>query len=132
MFFFSFSNKEISFLDTVTYKMQKGKLETKLYRKESNRQAHLHHKLKHPESLEWSIPSAQALHLCCIRSTNNELQDSSDTLHKKLIERGCKQQEINEGIEKTKTLDRQKLLKEKTQNQSNRISFRLTYNYTFT
>ena len=50
--FFSFSNKEISFLDTVAYKMQKGKLETKLYRKESNRQAHLHHKLKHPESLE--------------------------------------------------------------------------------
>ena len=34
--FFSFSNKEISFLDTVAYKMQKGKLETKLYRKESN------------------------------------------------------------------------------------------------
>ena len=54
-FDFNFSNKEINFLDTVVYKTQSTKLETKLYRKESNRQAHLHRKLEHSESLKRSI-----------------------------------------------------------------------------
>ena len=48
----------------------------------------------------------------------------------KLIERGYKQQEINEGIERTKTLDRKKLLEEKAKKQSNRIPLVLTYNRT--
>ena len=45
-FDFNFSNKEINVLDTVVYKT--GKLETKLYRKESERQAYLHRKSEHP------------------------------------------------------------------------------------
>ena len=36
-FDFNFSNKEINFLDTIVYKTQSGKLETKVYRKESDR-----------------------------------------------------------------------------------------------
>ena len=40
-FDFSFSNKEIPFLDSVVYKTQSGKLENKLYRKESNRQIYI-------------------------------------------------------------------------------------------
>ena len=46
-----FSNKDINFLDTVVYKALTGKLETKLYMKDSNRQAYLHHKSEHLESL---------------------------------------------------------------------------------
>ena len=91
----TFSNKELSFLDAVVYKIQSGKLETKLYRKESNRQAYVHRKSEHPESLKRSIPFAQALSLHRICSTNNEFQDSCDKLRKKLFERGYKQQEIN-------------------------------------
>ena len=129
-FDFNFSNKEINFLDTVVYKTQSGKLETKLYRKESDRQAYLHRKSEHPESLKRSIPFSQALRLRRICSTNNEFQDSCDKLRIKLIERGYKQQEINEGIERTKTLDRKKLLQEKAKKQSNRIPLVLTYNRT--
>ena len=44
-----------------------------------------------------------------------------------LITRGYKEQEINEGIERTRTLDRQKLLEEKTQKQSDRIPLVLKY-----
>ena len=40
-FSFNFSNKEISFLDTVVYKTQQGKLETKLYRMLIRRQNNL-------------------------------------------------------------------------------------------
>ena len=112
-FNFNFSTKEINFLDTVFYKIQSGKLETKLCRKESDRQAYLHRKSKHSESLKRSIPFVQVLHLRCICSTNNELQDSCDKLCNKLIKRGYKQQEINKGIKRSKTLDRKKLLEEK-------------------
>ena len=55
-FDFNFSNKELNFLDTVLYKIQSGKLETKLYRKESDPQAYLHRKSEQPESLKRSIP----------------------------------------------------------------------------
>ena len=79
-------------------------------------------------SLKRSIPFAQALRLRRICLTNNEFQDSCDTLRNKLIERGHKQQEINEGIERTKTFDRKNLLEEKTKKQSNRILLVLTYN----
>ena len=78
-------------------------------------------------SLKRSIPFAQALRLIRICSTKNEFQHSCDTLCNKLIERGYNQQEINEVIERTKTLERQKLLEEKTKKQSNRISLVLTY-----
>ena len=125
-----FSNKEINFLDAVVYKTQSGNLETKLYRKESNRQDYLHCKSEHPESLKRSIPFAQALRLRRICSTNNEFQDSCDRLRNKLIEKGYKPQEINEGIERTKILDRKKLLEEKVKKQSNRIPLVLTYNRT--
>ena len=50
----------------------------------------------------------QAFHLRCICSTNNEYHDSCDKLRSNLIEREYKQQEISEGIEKTKTYDRKK------------------------
>ena len=72
------------------------------------------------------------MRLSRIRSTNNEFQDSCDKLCNNLIETGYKQQEIIEGIERTKTLDRKKLLKEKTKNQNNRIPLVFTYNLTLT
>ena len=51
-FDFNFSNKEINFLNTVEYKTDSGKLETKLYMKESDWQAYLHRKLEQLESLK--------------------------------------------------------------------------------
>ena len=127
---FLIKNKEINFLDTVVHKTQSGKLETKLYSKESDRQAYLHRKLEHPESLKRSIPFSQAVRFRRICSTNIEFQDSCDKLRNKLIEIGYKQQEINEGIERTKTLDRKKLLEKKAKKQSDRIPLILTHNRT--
>ena len=67
---------------------------------------YLHRKSEHPDSFNGSIPFAQTLCLCHVCSTNNEFQDSCDKLRTKLIERRYKQQEINEVIESTKTLDK--------------------------
>ena len=69
-FDFNFSSKELNFLNTVVYKTQLGKLETKLHRKESDRQAYLHRK-----SQQRTIPFAQALRLRNIFSTNNDKFD---------------------------------------------------------
>ena len=127
---FLIKNKEINFFDTVVYKTQSGKLETKLYSKESDRQAYLHRKSEHPEPLKRSIPFSQALRLHRICSTNIEFQDSCDKLRNRLIEIGYKQQEINEVIERTKTFYRKKLLEEKAKKQSNRKPLVLTHNRT--
>ena len=48
-----------------------------------------------------------------------------DKLQNKLIERRYKEQELNESIERTKILDIQKLLKEKTKKRSNRVHYLL-------
>ena len=50
-FDFKFLNKEINFLDTVAYKILTGKLETKLYTKDTNQQAYLYRESEHSESL---------------------------------------------------------------------------------
>ena len=63
-----------------------------------------------------------------ICSTNNEFQDSYDKLRNNLIKKLYKKQEINEGIERTKTLDRQKILEKKTKKRNNRIPLILTHN----
>ena len=60
-FDFKFSNKEINFLNTARYKTPTGKLEIKLYRKDTDRQASLHNKSEHPESFKRNIPFAQNL-----------------------------------------------------------------------
>ena len=56
-FDFNFSNKETNFLDTVLYKT--GKVETKLYRKESEQHTYLYRKSEQPESLKGSISNVK-------------------------------------------------------------------------
>ena len=127
-FDFNFSYKEINFLDSVNYKTHSGKLEIKLYRKESDRQTYLHRKSEQPELLKRSILFSQVLRHPHICSTNNEFKDICDKLRNKLTEREYKEQEISEDIKRTKTLDKQKLLEEKTKKRSNRIPLILMYN----
>lgn len=55
-----FSYRKINFLDTVVFKIDSGKLEIKLYRKESDQYAYLHRKFENPESLRQSTWFAQA------------------------------------------------------------------------
>ena len=50
--------KEINFSDAVAYKTPTGKLETKSYKKDTNRHAYLHRKSEHPESFKRNIPFA--------------------------------------------------------------------------
>ena len=97
-FDFNFSDKEIHFLDIVVYKTQSG-----------IRPAYVHRKSGHLESLKRSTPFAQALRFRRI---------CYDKLCRKLIERGYKQQEIKEAMERTKTLDIQNILEKRAKKQT--------------
>ena len=58
------SNKAIDFLDTTTvYNDEDNKLQTKLYRKPTDRQKYLHRKSEHPTNLKINIPYSQALRI---------------------------------------------------------------------
>ena len=96
--------------------------------KDTDRQSYLHRKSEHPESLKRNIPFAQTLRLRHICPADKEFQLNCNELRKKLTERGYKEQEIIESIQRTQTFDRNELLKEKEKKKTNRIPFILTYN----
>ena len=125
-----FSNKEINLLDNVVYKIPKGKLESKLYTKDTDRQDYLHRKSEHPESLKRNIPLAEALHLRRICTADKEYQLNCNELRKKLTERGYKGQEKNEITQRIQTFDRKVLLKEKEKKKTNGVLLIFTYNRT--
>ena len=124
-----FLNKETNFLDTVVYKTPICKPETKLCMKDTDRQAYLHRKSEHPESLKRQIPFPQSLHLRRICTADKEFQLNCNELRKKLTEREYKKQEINESFQRTQTFDRKELLKNEKKKES-RIPLILTYNCT--
>ena len=82
--------KEINFSDAVAYKTPTGKLETKSYKKDTNRQAYLHSKSEHPECFKCNIPFAQTLRLRRICTADKEFQLNCNELQQKLTEWGHK------------------------------------------
>ena len=56
-------NKQTNFLDTLVYKTPRGKLNTKLFAKDTDQQAYLRLKSEHPESLKRNITFLQTLRL---------------------------------------------------------------------
>ena len=65
-----------------------------------------------------NIRFAQTLLLRRICTADEEFQLNCNELPKKLTERGYKEQEINESIQRTQTFDRNELLKEKEKDQN--------------
>ena len=59
----NYSYDEINFLDTVVYKDNEFKLQTKIYRKPTDRTNLLHLKSEHPSSTKTSIIYSQALRI---------------------------------------------------------------------
>ena len=87
-FEYHISNKAVDFLDTTVYTDESNKLQTKLYRKPTDRQNYLHRKSEHPTNLKINIPYSQALQIKRIYSTANEFDKTCDTLKEKFTWRG--------------------------------------------
>ena len=89
-FDYKFDCKQIEFLDTLVYIDQQNKLQTTLFRKSSDRQNFLNAKLKHPYSLNKSVPYSQALRIRRICSTFQEYYSRFRKLIKQFVNKGYK------------------------------------------
>ena len=73
---YKISAKEVDFLNTTVHIDKNNRLQTKLYKKPTDRQNYLHRKYEHPESLKKNIPYSQALRIKWVCS-NEEFKNSS-------------------------------------------------------
>ena len=105
-FDYTFSKKEVNFLDLTIYKDSNGKLATKLYTKPTDKHPYLHFQSAHPHHLKKSIPYAQALRLRRICTEDHEYQQSIGILTEKLVGRGYKKKDIIPQINKASVKSR--------------------------
>ena len=128
-FDFNYSKIQIHFLDLTITKTSSGKRLTTLYRKEIGRRSYLHRKSEHPETLKRNIPYWQALRLKRICTTKEDLTNQSKALTKRLVEKRCNENEIQQQFSKTFTTERGPLLNHKNQTTS-KNSTNTSYNPT--
>ena len=127
-FDYTVSNKEASFLDTIVYIDKNNKLQTKLYKKPTDRQNFLHRASEHPENLKENIPFSQVLRVSRISSEKADSDQACKELKERFIERGYHADEVEEQIQKTSSVEPGNL--SGTKNTSKRIPFVVTYNRT--
>lgn len=124
-FDYEISDKEVNFLDTTVYVDQIGKLQTKLYRKPTDRQNYLHSLSDHQHTLKSSIAYGQALRIKRICSEDSEFLKNCELLKESMTKRGYKPDEIENQIKRAANL-----LETKDRQTSDRIPFVVTYNRT--
>ena len=108
----SYSFEEINFLDTLIYKDKKCKLQTKLYRKLTDRISILHNKSEHPSSTKTRAIYSHALRIKRICSEECGMLKQFVFLNKKLLLRGYDEKVKYENIARTNTVKREELLRQ--------------------
>ena len=126
---YKISAKEVDFLNTTVHIDKNNRLQTKLYKKPTDRQNYLHRKFEHPESLKKNIPYSQALRIKWVCS-NEEFKNSCKALKKRFVQRGYDEQETEQQITKAYEIPRNKTLQPSARKQSKRIPFVVTFNRT--
>ena len=115
---------ETNFLDTVVYKDKDCNLQTKVYRKPTDRTSLLHKKSAHPSATKTSIIYSQALRIKRICSEEYEMRKQFSVLKEKLLVRGYESELIDENIKR-------RTLREKEQEVRNpKLPFITTFNKT--
>ena len=123
-----YSNKEINFLDTIVCIIRSNTLITKLYKKETDRNAYLCYKSYHPSKLKENIPYGQFLRIRRICSNDNDTDDSMEVLTSNFNKGGYPDKILQQQLIKAKTTDRKELLKEKENISSQLVHFTTTFN----
>ena len=123
-----YSNKEINFLDTIVCITKSNTLITKLYKKETDRNAYLHYKSYQPSKLKENIPYGQFLRIRRMYSNDNDTDDSMEVLKLIFNKRGYPDKVLQQQLFKAKTTDRKELLKKKEKISSQRVHFITTFN----
>ena len=117
------SKERIVFLNTEIY-LHNGKLHTKIYRKETDRQIYLHIKSEHPKSLK-----DQAIQIKQISSNQVDLKNSLQEMKNNFVKQGYHSLLINENLDSISLLNRIDLITGKnTRQKPDRIPLIITYN----
>ena len=124
--------ERISYLNAKIY-IKNTKLDTKTFRKKTDRQTFLNINSEHPKSLKNSISYSQTIQRKKLSSTKKNFDHHSRELKERFLRQGYDRKFINEQLEKVGKLVRDNVLQEKDQEQqdSKRIPLILTYNNFF-
>ena len=124
--------ERISYLGAKIY-IKNTKLDTKTFRKKTDRQTFLNINSEHPKSLKNSISYSQTIQIKKLSSTKKNFDHHSRELKERFLRQGYDRKFIDEQLEKVGKLVRDNVLQEKDQEQqdSKRIPLILTYNNFF-
>ena len=124
--------ERISYLGAKIY-IKNTKLDTKTFRKKTDRQTFLNINSEHPKSLKNSISYSQTIQRKKLSSTKKNFDHHSRELKERSLRQGYDRKFIDEQLEKVGKLVRDNVLQEKDQEQqdSKRIPLILTYNNFF-
>ena len=124
--------ERISYLGAKIY-IKNTKLDTKTFRKKTDRQTFLNINSEHPKSLKNSISYSQTIQRKKLSSTKKNFDHHSRELKERFLRQGYDRKFIEEQLEKVGKLVRDNVLQEKDQEQqdSKRIPLILTYNNFF-
>ena len=130
-FDFEMSKRQIPFLDTIVYLDERNHIQTKLYRKQTDRQNYLHRASEHPEPLKNKLAYSQALRIKRICFEDTEYKNNTEQLMKTFISRGYDKDTIKHQMRKVDSISREEILKTNTKKEATeRIPFVTTYNRT--
>ena len=121
---FEHSYKEINFLDSIIIS-PKGRLQTKIYKKPTDKSNYLHNTFYHPNSLENDILYGQALRLRKICSNKTDYQKPLSDLKNAFLKRGYQRNHLSKQLDKAFLTERSQLLtcKKKNEQKSNQLLF---------
>ena len=124
--------ERISYLGAKIY-IKNTKLDTKTFRKKTDRQTFLNINSEHPKSLKNTISYSQTIQRKKLSSTKKNFDHHSRELKERFLRQGYDRKFIDEQLEKVGKLVRDNVLQEKDQEQqdSKRIPLILTYNNFF-
>ena len=126
---FEHSYKDINFLDTTITISSNGRLETKIFKKPTDRSNYLHNTSYHSNSLKNNIPYGQALRLKKICTNEADYHKSLTDLEQAFLKRGYQKNHLSNQFQKASSKERSDLLsyKDKPEQERN-LLFITTYN----
>jgi hypothetical protein len=126
-FTWEISNKEIPFLDTITY-VEGDKLYTKIYHKPTDNKQYLHYQSCHPKRQKESVPNGLYLRARRICNKESDFEDEAHDITVKLRRRCYPEELLTQTLVKIKQLDREDLLKPRTAKKDDHIRYITNYN----
>ena len=121
------SQESISFLDVVVKKTDQ--LETRVYRKETDRNSFLDFSSYHPPGLKKGLPYSQMVRIKRICSSENTFEEQATDLCSRFTAKGYKKEILSNALQRARDLDRNTLLTPKPS--KSRLSNRIVCATTF-